>query len=288
MHFLVSAYYNFESKHKTTEYREWFVRLLRSSDPLVIFVEPESEWYDFVVERRSHAPTIVVQHPFDMLVMSTTFTESFWQEQHEIDLEANIHRGTGVYKIWNEKLVFIHAVVELNPFNSTMFTWMDAGYFRSDSLAPPSNELIVRLNITDAGVPVSKVFFNHVRGDSLDTSTRGRVATAGNSFMGTAEAMYELYDKYYLTFLDWIRNQIFVGSDQMVMAETCFRYAHVCHPFYPGRFKDWFSMSKIIKQDTYDLSKVSPKFFFGAEPEGFLPPHPPLIPISSHSQIRDV
>lgn len=104
---IVTAYYEFESKHGVAQYEKWFSRILRTCEPMIIFVEPESRWFDFVKEQRRHAPTIVVPLSFDHLVMSSTFLPSFWDFMHGIDLEAKIHKGSGVYKIWNEKLVSV-------------------------------------------------------------------------------------------------------------------------------------------------------------------------------------
>ena len=64
-----------------------------------------SKWFDVVKELRQHAPTLVVPMKFEELVMSSTFTKEFWDYEHSIDTEAKIHKGSGVYKIWNEKLV---------------------------------------------------------------------------------------------------------------------------------------------------------------------------------------
>eukprot|EP00815_Leptocylindrus_aporus_P007786 CAMPEP_0116066424 /NCGR_PEP_ID=MMETSP0322-20121206/10366_1 /TAXON_ID=163516 /ORGANISM="Leptocylindrus danicus var. apora, Strain B651" /LENGTH=376 /DNA_ID=CAMNT_0003552959 /DNA_START=139 /DNA_END=1269 /DNA_ORIENTATION=- len=280
---IVSAYYNFESKHDTSSYRQWFQRLLRASDPLVIFVEPDSEWVDFVRERRTHAPTLIVPQKFDDLVMSTTFTESFWQEQHAIDLEAKIHKGTGVYKIWNEKLVLLHATMELNPFDSSTFMWMDAGYFRNERISRKNGELIVNRNINSAGVPPSKVMLIHVRNDPLSTRGINKVATAGNAFIGTKEAMYELYEKYYETLWSWVIEKKFLGSDQFVMTETCYRYPQVCNPTFPGRFKDWFAMSKLLRNEEFPLTNISDQFHFKSESEVIpLPPkQPPKVPIKT-------
>jgi hypothetical protein len=102
---IVTAYYEFTSKHSVEKYENWFQRILRTSEPMIIFVEPGSKWFEFVKKQRKHAPTIVAQLPFEELVMSTTFTEDFWNFMFSIDTEATTHRGTGVYKIWNEKLV---------------------------------------------------------------------------------------------------------------------------------------------------------------------------------------
>lgn len=102
---IVTAYYQFTSKHGVGEYEKWFTRLLRASEPMIIFLEPGSSWYDFVLKQRTHAPTIIAPIQFDELVMSTTFTTEFWDFMFSIDLEASVHKSSNVYKIWNEKLV---------------------------------------------------------------------------------------------------------------------------------------------------------------------------------------
>ncbi len=102
---IVTAYYEFTSKHSSSDYDKWFQRLLKASEPMIIFVAPKSKWFDFVKERRTHAPTIVAQLPFEDSVMSTTFSKEFWEFMFSIDTEAKVHKGSNVYKIWNEKLV---------------------------------------------------------------------------------------------------------------------------------------------------------------------------------------
>ena len=71
---------------------------------MIIFVEPNSKWYNFAFERRQHAPTILIERKFSDMVMSTTFSDKFWLKVHEIDHESFRH-NIDLYKIWNEKLV---------------------------------------------------------------------------------------------------------------------------------------------------------------------------------------
>ena len=99
------AFYEFKrSKHSTGSYESCFPRLLQTSDPMIIFVEPGSKWIDFVKTRRQHAPTILVGRKFSDMVMSTTFSDKFWLKVEEIDHEKFRH-NIDLYKIWNEKLV---------------------------------------------------------------------------------------------------------------------------------------------------------------------------------------
>lgn len=268
---IVTAYYEFESKHGVGNYEKWFSRILRTCEPMIIFVEPESRWFEFVKERRTHAPTIVAPLKFENLVMSTTFLPSFWDFMHGIDLEAKIHKGSGVYKIWNEKLIFMYAAVSLNPFETPGFVWMDAGYFRDDKDAPEFNTPIVKVNITEKGIPEEKLLLLHVRNDNL--SSPSRVNIAGNAFVGTVKSFMEFYPRYYQTFWDWVSIQKFIGSDQFVMTETCRRYKDHCHPFFPGRFKMWFAMAYAMSGKR-PFDQVSPEYLFLDEPPLNLPPVP--------------
>ena len=95
----MTAYYEFRSKHSVRQYEIWFERILQTSEPMIIFVEPESIWVNFTREHRRHAPTIIATQRFDDLTMVDTFRESFWDYEHSIDTEARIHRGSGVYKV---------------------------------------------------------------------------------------------------------------------------------------------------------------------------------------------
>ncbi len=260
-HTIVTAYYEFYSKHSVKEYKKWMLGLFQTSDPIIIFVEPQSTWFDVVKELRQHAPTIIAQMKFDDLVMSTTFTDEFWNYEFSIDTEAKIHHGSGVYKIWNEKLIFLYNAIHLNPFQTKGFAWVDAGYFRQMRDAPEPETPFIRINYNEEGVPEEKVLVMHVRNDPLDAIAR--VNVAGNSFFGTDKAFLTFYKNYYSTFYDWIavKNK-FIGSDQFVMTETCRRYASSCYPYFAGRYKSWFALSEVIMGKKKFNRGVSPHYLF--------------------------
>ena len=160
--------------------------------------------------------------------------------------------------------VFLHSSIQLNPFGTPGFAWMDAGYYRRPSDAPRPSTPVVKVNLTDAGVSPSKVFVLHVRNDDLNS--KARVNVGGNAWFGSAGAFLDLYPRYYTTFWDWIHNGKFIGSDQFVMTETCRRYQSSCHPYYPGRFRDWFALSGAVAGNRGDISVISPHFQFLDEP----------------------
>uniref|UniRef100_A0A7S3Q266 Uncharacterized protein n=1 Tax=Chaetoceros debilis TaxID=122233 RepID=A0A7S3Q266_9STRA len=258
---IVTAYYEFTSKHSPGEYERWFERILGASEPMIIFLEPGSRWVDFVAKKRTHAPTILAQISFGEGIMSTTFTKDFWDFMFSIDTEAKVHRGSNVYKVWNEKLIYMYAATMLNPFETPGFAWMDAGYFRQ--ITPELGKPIIKVNITEDGIGENELVLLHVRDDPI--SAVARVNIAGNAFLGTSDSFLNFYPKYYETFWDWISIEKFIGSDQFVMTETCRRFRSHCHPFFPGSFRQWFAMWEMM-QGKKDYVTVSKKYIFEDKP----------------------
>jgi hypothetical protein len=123
------------SKHPVKMYEKTSTQLLATSDPMVIFCQPNSTWVDFFIQNRKHAPTVVVPLDANELRLVKHFPrDTFWKKQYEIDPEAPTHHkgvNTMLYVIWDEKLVLLHSAAMLNPFNSTQFVWVDTGYWRN-------------------------------------------------------------------------------------------------------------------------------------------------------------
>merc|ERR1712151_959658 len=207
----------------------------------IIFVEPNSKWFNFTFERRQHAPTIIIERKFSDMVMSTTFSDKFWLKVHEIDHESFRH-NIDLYKIWNEKLILMSAAAEINPFESTQFLWADAGYFRHSYVIKPK-EAIVANDVTKNGLHPSKVMFLQIWDPSKDRP----IVAAGNMYIGTRDAFFKFYDRYYQTLWFLAKKRISVGSDQHVMCYTCYYFKEVCHLHSTGRLKGWFDLSKDLK-----------------------------------------
>ena len=149
---------------------------------------------------------------------------------------------------------------------------MDVGYFRKERDAPSPGTPIIKVDYNAAGVEKGRVLMLHVRSDSLDSPRR--VNIAGNSFFGSDEAFLALYKRYYETFWDWISvKDKFIGSDQFVMTETCYRYADACHPYFPGWYKMWRAMSQAV-MGRAPLTGISSEYLFLDEPPASLPEVP--------------
>ena len=154
----------------------------------------------------------------------------------------------------------MYNAIQLNPFGTPGFAWMDIGHIRKGYHAPELGTPIIRTNYTEAGVPKEKLLVHHVRGDPLDAP--GRVNVAGNSYYGTKEAFLNMYPRYYETLWDWVKvKNKFIGSDQFVLTETCRRYKEYCFPYFPGNFNQWFALFEAV-MGKKAIGKMSEKYLF--------------------------
>jgi len=249
---VVTAYYDMPSKHDGDTYQSWFQLMLSATDPMVVFVDPTSKWLKFVLHRRQHAPTIVVPFPFRNLTMANTFHNDFWnKEVLPRDKTNRFRKGSDVYKIWNEKIIMVHEVALLNPFQTEHFIWIDAGYYRRPSQAP-RNGPIVRNNITANGVKPKQLLLQKVV-----TKEKPAYEIAGGAWGGTASAIQEAYDRYFQTFWFMVKNSVdCVGFEQRVFLFMCTGYPSLCSIHASNYDRDWFAMGrKWLPSSHKDFSK---------------------------------
>ena len=162
---IVTAYYDLQSKHPHQHYKGWIQNVIKATDPMIIFVEPSSDyfnWWPMIEKHRQHAPTLLVPLPFRNLTMHTVFSDEFWKTYiFPRDRTGCYMKGVDVYKIWNEKIIFMREVSRENPFDTEFFYWIDAGYYRKMHQSPIYSP-IVRNNITDKGVEQHQVVYQMV------------------------------------------------------------------------------------------------------------------------------
>ncbi|EJK68952.1 hypothetical protein THAOC_09834 [Thalassiosira oceanica] len=284
---IVTAFYQISSKHPVKMYEKSAKQLLATSDPMVIFCEPGSRWVKYFTEQRRHAPTIVVPLSADELRLKKHFPQpTFWKNQYEIDPEGPTHHkgvNTLLYIIWDEKIVLVNSVAMLNPFNTTQFAWVDAGYCRNPAPHLYRNSA-VRINITEDGVRSDSVLmfqmipYDHNRGKAISGN---QVLVGGNSFIGTYEGISNLYSAFYETFWAMAATGKFVGSDQKVLYRTCHTYPTVCHIHTPSKWRQWLSMLNDLlpgtgREKIHEAMKMKELI----EPEADLPV-PPLGMVDS-------
>ncbi|GFH61847.1 hypothetical protein CTEN210_18323 [Chaetoceros tenuissimus] len=115
------------SNHGIEEYLEWTKNSLCLKDAMVIFTNvPEK-----LAPLREHAKdrTIIVHMEMSHVEVGNDvhITDEQWEHQNELN---NKGKNFNLYKVWAGKSWLVNQAIELNPFNSDVYHWMDIGIFR--------------------------------------------------------------------------------------------------------------------------------------------------------------
>jgi len=127
---LVSCYFRLEkSKHSHDNYMVWMDNFLENVEtPLIIFCDEDSE--KLIKEKRKKfldKTKIILTKPNDF---HTWKYFDIFKENYNRDFEKDKH-SVPLYMIWSEKSNFIRRAVEINPYKSEFFVWIDIGAFRN-------------------------------------------------------------------------------------------------------------------------------------------------------------
>jgi hypothetical protein len=130
---IVTAFFEFpNSKHSLQEYIDWSNNALCLNDAMVIFTNvPE-----VIAPLREHAKdrTIIVKmDPEDLQVGNDIhISDEEWEKEKETTTGPYHGRNTNInlFKVWAGKAWMVTQAVQLNPFGSDVYHWMDSGIFR--------------------------------------------------------------------------------------------------------------------------------------------------------------
>mgnify|MGYP001387172960 FL=1 len=123
----VSGYWRIKNKHNN-KFETWFNNTLKINCPYVFFSDKET--IEIIKKYRGDLPTHYIEcHIKDFNTYK--FKDKMVTHQvHCPSVELNL--------IWNEKIFLIEKAIELNPFKSEYFMWMDAGMCSFRNRIPPS------------------------------------------------------------------------------------------------------------------------------------------------------
>ena len=126
---IVTAYFKLaQSKASHEKYVNWMQNMLAIDNPMVIFCEKDcvNLIKTFRLSKMDKTHIIVVTfQDFYSYRYGASFTEHY-----EKDTEKRVGHGILLYLIWSEKSHFLKRAVELDPFKTDYFLWVDIGCFR--------------------------------------------------------------------------------------------------------------------------------------------------------------
>ena len=242
---IVTGYQRVKSKHRSSDYNHWISNLLKINKSMIFFVD-KSIAYKIIYKRPKKYlnKTIWVYVNINEYYSFKNFFTEF-KKSYLIDVEHFRH-NTLLYTIWAEKCNFLKIAATKNYFKSKCFYWVDAGNFRNKSniekyINWPSTQKCIedgrvvineKLNISDYikeglmkfDIKTHKDFQKHY---NVDASTFG----------GQKDFVIKFADTYYDTIKLFIKNNIFIGKEQNVMAYVFYFYPNITKLIYSGRWK---------------------------------------------------
>jgi hypothetical protein len=232
---IVTAFFDIPSKRPSHEYLPWIRRFLTLKDNMVVFTTKDQ--IPLFQKLRRDLPTKVIGFDSldDLQVTKDFGGMDYWQRQANLDPEKYLH-SKELYVIWNEKGHFLERAMDLNPFQSDFFAWVDMGYLRDDLL---ENQRMIRY--LPKLLTRQQAIFLDVR-----KLVFGERFLGGGFIGGYQQGLRQWITKYY-ELLETNRDR-FLGKDQPWMFETCIRNMGLCLWVEPrDTYGDpWFYMAPFL------------------------------------------
>lgn len=246
---IVTTFYNFNNKkHHTVNYFYWINNYLPNIDNyMIIYCDKNSE--DIIKNFRKNYLEKTKIYTIDIEDFYTYKYLDRWKNYDiHVDHEKNYH-NTDLYMIWNEKENFLKLAINSNPFNTNYFVYTDIGMIREEYYIEHIKSFpdMEKINSIDK----NKVYLLNV-GDEVDYNFktpneyyRYRNCIGGGVILGHKDVLLKFIDYYYLMIDDFIKNNLFSGKDQNILANVCIKHKDIIELIKPKKSplnNDWFYM----------------------------------------------
>mmetsp|Transcript_8239 Transcript_8239/g.12666 ORF Transcript_8239/g.12666 Transcript_8239/m.12666 type:complete len:373 (+) Transcript_8239:98-1216(+) len=232
---IVTAFFDIPSKRPSREYLPWIRRFMSLQDNMIIFTTPDQVELFRKLRKNDRRTHVIGMELNETQVVKDFGGMDFWRRQAALDPEEFIH-SKELYIIWNEKGHFIEKAMDVDPFGTEFFAWVDMGYLRDDLL---ENQRMIRF--VPAALLKTKALFLDVRalvnGDEY----------IGGGFIGGYREGVSTWIKSYYENLSANRDR-FLGKDQPWMFQTCVQNPELCLWVQPcNSYGDpWFFMGPFL------------------------------------------
>ena len=230
---IVTGYFQLERSKASHEiYRGWMQNMLAIKNPMIIFCDRQS--IEMIRELRSENIEItrIIETKWEDFY-SYRYINNFIQHQ-QLDAEVNKGHNVYLYMVWAEKSNFLKRAIEMNPFSTDYFLWVDIGCFRRPNtqyLQWPSPARISQ-------IPHNKVLLLSVypfTSDELGASSVEDLPSfqftnriGAPIFGGGKEILLEWHIKYYGMLENFIHMGRFIGKDQSIMNSVYLMNKEMC------------------------------------------------------------
>jgi len=251
---IVTAYFNLKkSKASHETYVNWMQNMLAIDNPMVIFCEKKS--LDMLIQFRTGKldKTHFVETTFQDFY-SYRYGNTF-VEHYEKDAEKAVGHGILLYMIWSEKSNFLKRAIEMDPFKTDYFLWVDIGCFRrpnTDFINWPNPKRIKEIpkdKILMLSVyPFTDFELSCTRKEDLPLfQFSNRIGAP--IFGGGKDVLLKWHTIYYDMLEYFISIDRFIGKDQSIMNSVYLINRDICElvNWKPDCQDPWFFLQDYLK-----------------------------------------
>ena len=243
---LVSAFFQFPSKHSQSQYREWIDNFMKMDFASGVIVYADEQTHQWLLETHPPKPTMQYRRREFADFVSAKWD---WTADEAADHELAIGHSIPLYQVWAEKCFMIADIVRENPFQSDAFVWCDIGNFRNRDWLPrlngfPASDAIDRRCVTFVQIcPFTEEDRLAAEGPVTDRF-KHRLTLSGSIFGGGADALLRYSDIYTHLLDEAGRCKVFRGMDQNMMAWIALRHPDLVHCIHPREvgYNSWFTL----------------------------------------------
>jgi hypothetical protein len=250
---IVTAYFQLkQAKASHNTYQKWMSNMLSINNPMVIFCDSKSNQ---IIEslRPANTNTVIIETSFADFY-TFTYSRSF-AEHYKLDHEQHVGHNMLLYMIWSEKSHFLKRAIDMNPFCSDYFLWVDIGCFRTPNIKYihwPNPTKVATLDNTKVLMLLVEPFtVSELACNSLETLPSFQYSNriGGTIFGGYKEALLNWHTKYYEMLEYFISVNKFIGKDQSIMNSVYLLNRDMIQlvNWVPGCPDKWFYLQEYLK-----------------------------------------
>ena len=217
--------------------------MLAIQTPMVIFCDKGS--YPIIQAQRSYPTKIIVMSLSDF--HSYRYIDTY---RANYDMDHERYHSPELYMIWGEKVHFVKRAIEMNPFQTDTFLWVDIGCFREPSPVKwPNPNRIREMDTNKVLVLMVTPFEEEELKCTKETLpsflTINRIGAT--IFGGGKDALLRYHELYYEMVEYFIQTGRFIGKDQSILNSVYLLNPDLFELVEPGPCKDpWFYLQDYL------------------------------------------
>lgn len=244
---IVTSYFKLNiSKASHETYSEWMKNMLVIDNPMVIFCDESSRQFIETQREDKKEKTVIITTAFNEFHTYKYANE--YIANYKVDSEQRVGHTPLLYMIWGEKSHFLKRAIEMDPFKTDYFLWVDIGCFRKPNtqyIDWPNPARISEMDKTKV-LLLSVVPFTE---SELECGTKENLPLfqftnriGGTMFGGGKEVLLKWHDLYYEMVEYFISIGRFIGKDQSIMNSVYLLNRDMCDliQWKPGCADPWF------------------------------------------------